>query len=185
MLGLSALDWLILLVVVLNVAGAIAQGFVYELFSFVGMIAGYLIAAWEYPRVAAFYVHYVNSAWVADIAGFLTVFFVVVLLGGVAGKIGRRAVEGIGLRWIDHFLGGLFGFLKGITVCTVIVMALAAFSPTSSWLRESRIAPFMLATGRAMIWAAPAELRQRFRDGWNLLRTVPDHLSHGDDGKSN
>jgi len=185
MLGLSILDWLILLVVVLNVAGAIAQGFVYELFSFVGMIAGYLIAAWEYPRVAAFYAPYVNSAWAAEIAGFLTVFFVVVVLGSVAGKIGRRAVEGIGLRWIDHFLGGLFGFLKGVTVCTVVVMALAAFSPTSSWIRESRIAPFMLVTGRALIWAAPAELRQRFRDGWNLLRTVPDHISHTGDGTTN
>ena len=185
MLGLSALDWLILLVVVLNVAGAIAQGFVYELFSFVGMIAGYLIAAWEYPRVAEFYVKYVSSPWVADIAGFLTVFFVVVLLGSVAGKIGRRAVEGVGLRWIDQFLGGLFGFLKGITVCTVIVMALASFSPSSSWLRESRIAPFMLVTGRALIWAAPAELRQRFRDGWNLLRTVPEHISHPGDKATN
>jgi membrane protein required for colicin V production len=95
-MGFSILDWLILLVIVLNVAGAIAEGFVYELFSLAGVIAGYLIAAWEYPRVAAFYLHYVSSAWAADIAGFLTVFFVVVLLGGVAGKIGRSFVEGIG-----------------------------------------------------------------------------------------
>ena len=115
----------------------------------------------------------------------MTVFFVVVLLGGVAGKIGRSFVEGIGLRWIDRFLGGLFGFLKGVVVCTVIVMALAAFIPTSSWVRDSRIAPFMLVTGRALIWAAPGELRQRFTDGWNLLRTVPEHISHGVDGNSN
>jgi membrane protein required for colicin V production len=184
-MGFSILDWLILLVVVLNVAGAIAEGFVYELFSFAAVIAGYLVAAWEYPRVAAFYLHYVSSAWAADIAGFLTIFFVVVLLGGVAGKIGRSFVEGIGLRWIDRFLGGLFGFLKGVVVCTVIVMALAAFNPTTSWVRDSRIAPFMLVTGRALIWAAPGELRQRFTDGWNLLRTVPEHISHAGDGNSN
>jgi membrane protein required for colicin V production len=184
-MGFSVLDWLILFVVVLNVAGAIAQGFVYELFSFVGVVAGYLIAAWEYPRVAAFYLHYVNSAWAADIAGFLTVFVVVLLLASVAGKIGRRVVEGIGLRWIDHFLGGLFGFLKGILVCTVVVIALAAFNPTSSWIRDSRIAPFMLVSGRTLIWAAPAELRQRFTEGWNLLRKVPAHMSHVGDGSWN
>ncbi len=34
----------------------------------------------------------------------------------------------------------------------------------------------MLVTGRALVWAAPAELRQRFWDGWNLLRTVPQHI---------
>ncbi len=185
MMGFSSLDWLILLVVLLNVAGAIAQGFVYELFSFLGVILGYLIAAWEYPRVAAFYLQYVNSAWAADIAGFLTVFFVVLLLGSVAGNIGRRLVEGIGLRWIDHFLGGLFGFLKGIVVCTVVVMALAAFSPTSPWIRDSRVAPFMLVTGRALIWAAPQELRQRFMEGWNLLRTVPEHIEHAGEGNKN
>jgi membrane protein required for colicin V production len=181
MFGFSALDWMILLVIVLNVAGAIAQGFFYELFSFAGVVVGYLVAAWEYPRVAAFYMPHVNSAWAADIGGFLTVFFVVVLLGSVAGKIARSAVEGIGLRWIDRLLGGLFGFLKGLVVCTVVVMALAAFSPTSSWIQDSRVAPFMLVTGRALIWAAPADLRQKFRDGWNLLRTVPEHIPHDGD----
>ena len=145
MMGFSSLDWLILLVVLLNVAGAIAQGFVYELFSFLGVILGYLIAAWEYPRVAAFYLHYVNSAWAADIAGFLTVFLAVLLLGSVAGKIGRRAIEGIGLRWIDHFLGGLFGFLKGVVVCTVVVMALAAFSPDEPV--DSRLADCAIHAG--------------------------------------
>ena len=185
MLGLSGLDWLILLFIVLSVVGAIAQGFFYELFSFAGVIVGYLIAAWEYPRVAAFYVHYVNSEWAADIAGFLTVFFVVLLLGSVAGKIARWAVHEVGLRWIDRLLGGLFGFLKGVVVCTVVVMALATFSPTSTWIRDSRIAPFMLVTGRALIWAAPADLRQRFRDGWNLLRTVPDHIQQTGDSNKN
>ena len=68
-------------------------------------------------------------------------------------------------------------------ICTVIVIALAAFNPTSPWIQDSRIAPFMLATGRTLIWAAPADLRQRFRDGWNLLRSVPEHIQHS--GSSN
>ena len=91
MLGLSALDWIILFVVLMNVLGAIGQGFFYELFSFAGVILGYVIAAWQYPRVAAFYLRYVNSEWVADIAGFLTLYF--------AGAVGGRG-------WEDRPLGG-------------------------------------------------------------------------------
>ena len=178
MLGLSVLDWLILFVVLMNVLGAIGQGFFYELFSFAGVLAGFVIAAWQYPRMAGFYIHYVNSEWVAEIAGFLTIFVVVVLLGGAAGKTARWAVQEVGLRWFDRLLGGLFGLLKGVVIGTVVVIALAAFGPTSSWLRDSRMAPFMLVTGRTLIWAAPAELRQRFRDGWNLMRTVPEHIQH-------
>lgn len=174
--GLSILDWGFVFLLVISILVAAAQGFFYELFALAGAVVGYLVAAWEYPRLAAWYMRYVNSGWAADIAGFLTVFLAFVLLGGVAGRIARWAVQGVGLRWFDRVLGGLFGAIRGIAVCTVIVMALASFSPTSPYLQNSRIAPFLLVTGRSLIWAAPAELRARFHDGWNLLRTVPEHV---------
>ena len=141
------------------------------------MIVGYLLAAWEYPRVAAWFAPHVNSQWAADIAGFFAIFVVVVVLAGVLGRIARWAVHGVGLRWFDRFLGGVFGFLRGAVFSTVVVVALAAFAPQWGRLQQSRIAPFLLVSGRALIWAAPAELRQRFRTGWELLRTVPQHVS--------
>ena len=88
MMGLSNLDWVMVLIVLLSVLQAIAQGFFYEFFSLAGVVAGYLLAAWEYWRVAAWYTRYVNSQWAADIAGFFTIFVVVVLLAGVIGRIG-------------------------------------------------------------------------------------------------
>ncbi len=181
-MGLSIFDWAIVLVVLLSVLQAIAQGFFYEFFSLAGVIVGYLLAAWEYPRVAAWYAQHVNSPWAADIAGFFTIFVVVVLLAGIVGRITRWAVHGVGLRWFDRLLGGLFGFVRGVALSTVVVLALAAFAPQWGWLQQSRVAPFLLVSGRALIWAAPADLRQRFRDGWNLLRTVPDRVSERDNG---
>ena len=179
MVGLSIFDWVMALIVLLSVLQAIAQGFFYEFFSLAGVVAGYLLAAWEYPRVAARYAHHVNSQWAADIAGFFTIFVVVVLLAGIAGRIARWAVHGVGLRWFDRLLGAVFGFVRGAAICTVIVLAMAAFVPQWGWLQQSRIAPFLLVSGRALIWAAPAELRQRFHDGWELLRTVPEHGDNG------
>jgi len=175
-MGLSILDWGFVFVVALSVLVAANQGFFYELFALAGAVIGYLVAAWEYPRVAMWYLRYLSSAWVADIAGFFTIFVVFALLGSIVGRIARWAVKGIGLRWFDRVLGGLFGAVRGIAVCTVVVLALASFTPTSPYLQQSRIAPFLLVTGRGLIWAAPAELRQRFRDGWNLLRTLPEHV---------
>jgi len=183
-MGLSNLDWVIVLIVLLSVLQAIAQGFFYEFFSLAGVIAGYLLAAWEYPRVAAWYTHYVNSQWAADIAGFFTIFVVVVLLAGVIGRIARWAVHGVGLRWFDRLLGAVFGFVRGAAICTVVVLALAAFAPQWGWLQQSRLSPFLLVSGRALVWAAPADLRQRFREGWELLRTVPEHIpGHNDSGE--
>jgi membrane protein required for colicin V production len=87
LMGLSLLDWAILLIVVLSVLQAAAQGFFSEAFSLAGVVLGYLLAAWEYPHTAEWYRRYVTSSWAADIAGFLTVFLLVVLLAGIAGRI--------------------------------------------------------------------------------------------------
>ncbi len=174
--GLSILDWGFVVVIVISVLTAAAQGFFYELFALAGAVLGYLVAAWEYPRLAGWYMRYVNSGWAADIAGFLTIFVAFALLGSVVGRLARWAVHGVGLRWFDRVLGGLFGAIRGLAICTVIVLALASFSPTSPYLQNSRVAPFLLVTSRGLVWAAPAELRARFHDGWLLLRSVPEHV---------
>ncbi|MGA2372013.1 MAG: CvpA family protein [Candidatus Korobacteraceae bacterium] len=184
MLGLSNIDWVVVLIVLLSTIQAAAEGFFVEFFSLAGAVIGYLLAAWEYPVTAAWFTRYVNSQWIADIAGFFTIFLAVVLLAGMLGRLIRRAVRGIGLRWFDRLLGAAFGLLRGIVISAVIALALAAFAPQWSGLQQSRIAPFMLVTSRALIWAAPAELRQRFWDGWNLLRSVPGHISIEGNGNS-
>src|ERR1035438_1678854 len=107
MMGVSILDWVILLIILLSVLQAIAQGFFYEFFSLAGVIVGYLLAAWEYPRAAVWYARYVNSQWAADIAGFFTIFFVVVLLAGVVGRIARWAVHGLGRARFPRLLGAV------------------------------------------------------------------------------
>ncbi len=177
MMGLSNVDWVVVLIILLSTIQAAVEGFFLEFFSLAGAVVGYLLAAWEYPRAAAWLTRYVTSQWVADIAGFFAIFLAVVLLAGMLGRLTRRAVRGVGLRWFDRFLGAAFGFLRGIVVSAVIALALAAFAPQWGGLQQSRIAPFMLVTSRALIWGAPAGLRQRFWDGWNLLRGVPGDIS--------
>ena len=175
MMSLSILDWVIVLIVLFSVVQAISSGFVREFFAFLGVVAGYLIAAWEYPVVARFYARFVNTPWPAQIAAFFTVFLVVVVVAGIAGGLASRVLRGIGLRWFDRLLGGLFGLFRGVVFSVIVVLALAALAP--QWgLSESRIAPFLMSAGHALVWVAPAEFRQRFWDGWKLLRTVPEHI---------
>jgi len=175
MMGLSALDWLIVLIVLLSTLQATTEGFFHEFFSLAGVVVGYLLAAWEYPRAALWHERFVKSQWTADIAGFFTIFLFVLLLAGLLGRLARWAMHGVGLRWFDRFLGAVFGFIRGAVISAVVVLALAAFAP--QWgLQQSRFAPVLLSSSRGLIWAAPAELRQRFWQGWNLLRTVPEHI---------
>jgi membrane protein required for colicin V production len=167
---MTGLDWLIILAVLLSVVLAAAQGFLFEVFSLAGVIVGYLLAAWEYPRVAAWYAPYVKAPWMAEIAGFLTIFLAVILLAGIVGRVARWSAQEAGLRWADRLLGAAFGLLRGLLVATVLVMSLAAFAPGSSSLARSQFGPYLLTVGRAAAWVAPAEVRHRFQEGLKGLR---------------
>ena len=162
---MTAADWLIVLVVLLSALLAAAQGFFFEIFSLAGVAGGYLLAAWEYHRVAAWFAPYVSSAWVADVAGFLTIFAGVVLLAGMAGRLARWGLREAGLRWFDRLLGGLFGLARGLAIAMVVILALASLAPASPLLSRSRFAPYLLVVARAAIWLAPSDLRAQFRAG--------------------
>ncbi len=171
---MSGLDWIIVAVLLFSVLLAAAQGFLYELLSLAGVVVGYLLAAWEYPRVAAWYAPYVKAPWVADLAGFLTIFIVIVVLAGIAGRLARWGAKEAGLGWADRMLGGAFGVVRGLLLAVVLVMAMAAFAPNSGWLARSSFSPYLLAVGRAAVWVAPSEVRQRFSDGVKAMHEFKD-----------
>ncbi len=171
---MTAADWLMIAVIGFSVLVAAAQGFMYELFSLAGVIAGYLLAAWGYAQVAPWYEPYVKTPWVASLCGFLTIFFVVVLLAGSIGRIARFGMKEAGLRWFDRVLGAMFGLARGVALVMVIVLAVASFSPGSTWLARSRTAPYVLVLARAAIWLAPSQVRQQFHAGVETIANIRD-----------
>lgn len=169
---MTGLDWLIVVIVLLSILLAAAQGFFFEIFSLAGAVLGYLLAAWEYPQMARRLLPYVKEAWVADIAGFLSIFFLVLLIAGFAARLARWVMKEAGLQWVDRLLGASFGLVRGVVVATVLVLALAAFLPESRLLARSTLAPYFLVPGRAAVWLAPASVRQKFRDGVRAVRDL-------------
>ena len=166
---MSGADWVIGLLDLFSAVLAASQGFFFEIFSFAGVVVGYLLAAWNYHRVAERLAPYVSSSWVADLAGFLLIFLAIVLLAGVVGRIARWAMKEAGLRWFDRVLGAVFGILRGVLVAMVFVLAVATFAPQSQVLANSRTAPYLLVLARAATWLAPSQLRQQFRAGMDVL----------------
>lgn len=163
-------DWIILAFLVFSVAGAAMEGFVREAFGLAGLVLGYLLAAWQYPRVAEWFAPHLKSPWLGEIAAFLIIFFAVLLAAGVAGRMAHWMMKEAGLSVIDRILGGLLGLLRGSLVVAIVLVAMAAFAPEAKWLAGSQLAPYFLVAGRAAIWVAPSELRHRFYQGLDYLR---------------
>jgi membrane protein required for colicin V production len=164
------LDAILAAVLLASVLLAAAQGFIFELFSVAGAVLGYLIAAWEYPALAPRFLRYTNSISVAEMVSFLTIFFVVVIVAGICGRVARWLMKEAGLRWADRLLGAAFGLLRGVLIGAVIVLATMAFSPDARAVQESYLGPYMLVAARGLVLAAPPGLRQKLRDGINAVR---------------
>jgi membrane protein required for colicin V production len=173
---MSVADWVIVVFLALSVAGAAIRGFFQEAFGLAGLVAGYLLAAWQYQRLAEWFAPHVKSQWLGEIAGFLIIFFAVLILAGFAGRMARWVMKKAGLRTVDRFLGAVLGLLRGSLVVAIVLTAMAAFAPAARWLGESRLAPYFLVGGRAVIWLAPSELRQRFYQGLDYMRREPSVL---------
>lgn len=165
-------DWCIVAAIVLFVVLATLKGFFFEVISLAGTVVGYLVASWQYPRVAAWVQPHVNSDWVANICGFLIIFVAIVAIAGLIAKLARWAMNKAGLTWFDRVLGGLFGLLKGSLVIAILLMIMTAFAPTSEYLSGSQLAPYFLVVGRAAIWLTPSPLRSQFYQGLDMLQNV-------------
>jgi membrane protein required for colicin V production len=167
---MSVADWIIIAFLVFSVAGAAIEGFFHEVFKLAGLVVGYLVAAWQYHRLADWFAPHLKSPWLGEIAAFLIIFFAVLLVAGFAGRVTRWAMKKAGLTTIDRFLGAVLGLLKGMLVVAIVLTATTAFAPAAKWLAGSELAPYFLVGGRAAIWLAPSELRQRFYQGLDYMR---------------
>jgi membrane protein required for colicin V production len=170
-------DWFICAVVLINVVTAAMQGFFSEALTLAGLVVGYVVAAWKYRILANWFESFLKNPWLAEVLGFLIIFFAIVLLFGIAAKIARWIMKEAGLSGFDRFLGAILGLLKGGLMVAVILMGMAAFAPTSRLLQHSELAPYFLVVGRAAIWLAPSELRTRFYQGLDLIHQAPQNFS--------
>lgn len=166
---MTAVDWVIFVVVVGFTIQAVAAGFFQEAFGIAGLIVGYLVAAWRYHSLGSWYGRYLNSPELANSAAFLTIFLAVLVVAGIAGRIARWAVRKSGLSFVDRLLGGVLGLVRGCLIVAVVLMSMTAFTPASRWLVGSQLTPYFLVFGRAAIWLAPSELRGRFYQGLDFL----------------
>jgi len=174
---MSLADWMICALLMVNVVAAAMQGFFSEALTTGGLIVGYVVAAWQYRSLAEWFERFFTNPWLAEILGFLLIFFAIVVLFGITAKVARWIMKEAGLSGFDRFLGGLLGLLKGGLMVAVILMGMTAFQPASRLLQSSSLAPYFLVVGRAAIWLAPTELRTRFYQGLDLIHQAPHGFS--------
>jgi len=164
------LDWTLAIIALVSVAAAMWEGFVRELISIAALVAGLVIAALGYRRAAIWFDDLTRSHEVALGLGFLALFFATLIVGALVSILGKKLVQKAGLAWFDRFLGGLFGLLRAVVICSILLMVLVAFSIKVEAVERSTLAPYVVVGARALVAVMPSDLKAQFQDGFEKFR---------------
>ena len=174
---MNLFDCLLIAVLAYSTIMAFLRGIILELFSLGGLIAGILLASWNYKHVATILGSLITKPATAEIAAFLLITIGVMVLSTLLGKALNRTAHAIGLGFFDRLLGALFGFARGCLFGVTILMAIAAFLPHSVWIANSRLCPYFLAGAHAVSFVVPPDLQQQILDGAQQLKhNAPDWI---------
>jgi membrane protein required for colicin V production len=164
------LDWILAAIVLISVAAAILKGFVAELISLASVVAGLIVAASSYQRVAPWFEDLARSHEIALGIGFLTLFLGTLLAGAVILALARKLIQKAELQWFDRFLGGIFGLVRGVLVDSILLLALVAFSIKGEVVQQSTLAPYITTGSRLLALAMPDEVKSDFRQSFEKFR---------------
>ena len=174
---MNLFDCFLIAMVAYSTIVAFLRGIILELFSLGGLIAGILLASWNYKHLATILETFITTPAIAEIIAFLLIIMAVMVLSTLLGKALNRTAHAIGLGFFDRLLGVLFGFGRGCLFGVAILMAVAAFLPHSAWIANSRLSSYFLAGAHAVSFVVPHDLQQQILNGAEQLKhTAPDWI---------
>ncbi|HEX7369345.1 MAG TPA: CvpA family protein [Rhodanobacteraceae bacterium] len=140
---MNAADIAILAVLALSMLFGLMRGFVSEVLSLLCWVAAFWVA-WAFGhQVALFYGTWLKNPTACIIAGYVTCFLGVIIVGALIGWLLHKLMNRGGLRGGDRFMGMLFGFVRGALLVTFVVLMLGftAIPREAAWWRQSQLLP--------------------------------------------
>jgi len=160
------LDLLLAVIVGGSFVFGVLAGFARAGVSFLAAILGVLFGFWFYGIPANFLHRYIGSETFSNIAGFLVVFFVCVLMGALIGKLLAKLLKWTGLSWLDRMMGAGFGLVRGVVAAVAFVSILLAFTPRPipNWMTGSLLLPYAIDASNMVATLAPRALKNSVRE---------------------
>jgi len=142
---LNWLDWAIVSLLALSTLLGFASGLVASGLRLLVVILSFFASVRVGGDASLALAEHLPEAWMADLSGYLGVFLVALLAGGMAVEVLRKLVRHAGLGGFDRMGGMAFGFMRGYALLVAFFFALS-YTPVleSGAFAESRAAPAVL-----------------------------------------
>ena len=139
------MSWVDVAIIAVMVGSAILSGIrgvTRELFGFLGVVFGVLVAGRSYSAAILALFPDGSSSVILQALAFLVIFVAVAVIFTIVGILLSKAFHFVTLRWLDALLGCVLGAAKGALVVGVLLMLGLHLAPGSwSELQKSRLAP--------------------------------------------
>jgi len=175
-------DWVIVIIMAAAIIGGLSQGFFRSACSLAGLVLGLVIAAWNFGRVSALIMPLFRIRAAADAIGFLLIAVLVMAVFAILGAILAKTFRMLGLGCIDGIAGAAFGFLQGVILVTLGILAIVAFFPDTKWLSEAKLPRLFYGACHISTNMSPAELAHRVRDGLRMVEHESPKWLHPNSG---
>lgn len=163
------LDYVFLAIILVTAVIGIVKGFVRQVIGLVAVIAGLVLAVVYYDQTSHLFMTFVKNQLASNFLGFMLIFLVVVAAGAILGHIITKAMIGP-LAFANRLFGAIFGLVKAVLICGIIVFALVSFNMAQPALETSVLAPACLGITRAVVNLVPKDLRTRFNESYQRIR---------------
>jgi len=170
------LDLVIVAVIAWVTFSAFSRGLIREMVTLAALLAGAVVAGLFYDELSANLEFLIDDATIRNLLSFGALLAGILVLGQLVASVLRRTAHLFMLGPFDHLGGAAFGFVKGVVMVEVALIAVSVF-PASAMMAtavdESTLAPVFLERAPVMELALPPE----FDDALDHLRawqsTVP------------
>jgi membrane protein required for colicin V production len=170
---MPAVNWLDIVlgvILLISMLGGLRKGFSREIIGLAAALLGLLLASQFYRLAGRPLKPYIPQEALSSVAGFLIIFFGVLLVGSILSSIVRKILKTAGLSMIDRLLGAGYGLFRGSLIAIAIIVGLNTFT-SSQAVVQSRMAPYLIEASTLIAKVAPRGLEDRMQQEYQKLRS--------------
>ena len=152
------MNWLDIVIVVALIVPTFSgylRGLIKSALTLAGLIVGVILASNFYEQLAGA-MTFITSPDIANIAGFIIILAVVLVIAQLLARLLKTTVHAISLGWVDRAGGAVFGFLMGAVFVGAVLATIVKFFGEGV-VTESGIAAILLDKFPLVLGLLPSE----------------------------
>ena len=132
------IDYFLAFIILISLFFGFYRGFIRELLALIGLVIAFYCAN-KFSDLFISYVPFGFDDSINKIITYLVIFILVLIISALIIKLINKFIKSAGLSFINIFMGGFFGFIRGLLISVLIIYLAekSEFSLSESWYTSS------------------------------------------------